>query len=136
MIIAIVGSREYTNEKKIRYFLERCRERYGNKLTIVSGGCPQGADFLARKVALELGINYIEFPPKHRHWNCYCILPESEYNQPYHVSNFFARNKQIADYCEYLAAFTVAGRKCNGTMDTFRKAERLGKKCFIYEDRK
>ena len=134
MKLAMVGSREYKNEAKIRRYLELCQERYGDALTVVSGGCPDGADFLARKVALELGIHYVEFPPKHRPWNQYCILSVSEYNQPYHVSNFFARNTQIAEYCEYLAAFTVAGKPCRGTMDTFRKAEKLGKKCFKYED--
>lgn len=135
MKLAMVGSREYKNEKKICLYLQLCKERYGDELTVVSGGCPDGADFLARKFALELGIHYVEFPPKHRPHNCYCILPAEQYNQPYHVSNFFARNTQIAEYCEYLAAFTVAGKKCNGTMDTFRKAERLGKKCFIYENK-
>lgn len=135
MKLAIVGSREYKNEKKVTILLTRFRDRYGDKLIVISGGCPTGGDFLARKVALELGLQYVEFPPKHSSHNCYCILPAEEYNKPYHVSNFFTRNTQIAEFCDYLVAFVVHGIKANGTMDTFRKAEKLGKKCFLYEDK-
>jgi predicted Rossmann-fold nucleotide-binding protein len=134
MKLAVVGSRSYTNEKKIKRLLELYRERYGDALIVVSGGCPDGADALAKKVALEMGIQYAEFPPKHRCHNMYCINPPEEYAKPYHVSNFFARNTQIAEYCEHLAAFTLKGVRCNGTMDTFGKAEKMGKKCSIYED--
>lgn len=136
MKLAIVGSREYKNEKKVRILLQCYSDRYGAKLIVVSGGCPNGADFLAKKVALEMGLEYVEFPPKHAKHNCYCILPVDEYNKSYKVSNFFTRNTQIAEFCDYLAAFTIKGIKANGTMDTFKKAEKLGKKCFLYEDGK
>lgn len=136
MKLAIIGSREYKNENKVKILLTRFNERYGDELTIVSGGCPTGGDFLAKQVALEMGLHYVEFPPIHAKHNCYCILPASDYNKSYHVSNFFTRNTQIAEYCDYLAAFIVQGIKANGTMDTFSKANRLGKKCFKYEDKK
>ena len=37
--IAIVGSRKYTNKKKIKDFIFNLREKYGTDITIVSGGC-------------------------------------------------------------------------------------------------
>jgi predicted Rossmann-fold nucleotide-binding protein len=136
MKLAVVGSRAYTNEKKVKRLLELYIKQYGfENVTVVSGGCPDGADFLARKVALEMGLDYVEFPPKHRPHNPYCILPPEEYNKPYHVSNFFVRNSQIAEHCEHLVAFVVHGIKANGTMDTYNKAKKLGKKCFLYEDK-
>lgn len=137
MKIAVVGSRKYKNEKKIKKLLERYCDFYGfENVTVVSGGCPDGVDALAKKVALEMGLKYVEFPPRHRCHNQYCIMPAEEYAKPYHVSNFFTRNSQIAEYCEHLAAFTIKGVKCNGTMDTYTKAEKMGKRVFVYEDGK
>jgi predicted Rossmann fold nucleotide-binding protein DprA/Smf involved in DNA uptake len=136
MKIAIVGSRSYTNENKIRKFVERYVEFYGaGNIEVISGGA-QGADALARKVALEMGLKYVEFSPVHQRHNQYCVDPPSCYNQPYHVSNFFARNKQIAEYCDHLAAFIVEGVKASGTMDTFSKATKLKKHCFLFEDKR
>jgi predicted Rossmann-fold nucleotide-binding protein len=136
MKLAIVGSRQYTNEAKIALLIDRYVEHFGKEnLTIVSGGCPDGADALAKKVALEKGLDYAEFAPAHRPHNCYCVRPPEEYNKPYHVSNFFIRNTQIAEYCDHLAAFTIEGVKCNGTMDTFGKAVKAGKKTLHLEDK-
>ncbi len=134
MKLAIVGSRHFTNEKKVKRLLELYRDRYGEELIAVSGGCPDGADALAKKVALEMGIKYVEFPPRHRCHNEYCVTPPEDYGKPYHVSNYFARNTQIAEYCEHLAAFTLKGVKCNGTMDTYSKAELRDKKVFLFEE--
>jgi hypothetical protein len=135
MRLAIVGSREYANEKKIAFLIDKYVEHYGKEnLTIVSGGCPDGADFLGKKVALEKGIHYVEFPPKHRPHNQYCVCSENEYNKPYHVYNYFARNTEIAQYCEHLAAFTLDGVPCRGTMDTFGKAVKANKKTLHIKD--
>jgi predicted Rossmann-fold nucleotide-binding protein len=134
MRLGIVGSRSYTNENKIKatvsYYVENC----GDKVTVVSGGCPDGADYLAKKVALDMGLEYVEFPPVHAKHNKYCVLPPEEYGKPYHVSNFFARNTKIPEYCDHLVAFVIKGIKANGTMDTFNKAKKAGKIVFLVED--
>ena len=44
MKIAIVGSRKYDNKIKIKEFIFKCKEQFGDKLEIVSGGCKYGAD--------------------------------------------------------------------------------------------
>ena len=38
MKIAIVGSRKYENKIKIKEFIFKCKEQFGDKLEIVSGG--------------------------------------------------------------------------------------------------
>ena len=135
MKLAIVGSREFKKENKVKVLLESYIQRYGfENVIVVSGGCPDGADFLVKKVALDMGLKYIEFPPKHRCYNEHCIRPPEEYGKTYHVTNFFVRNSQIAEFCEHLIAFTIKGVRCNGTMDTFGKAKKFGKKCVLYED--
>ena len=44
MKVAIVGSREYTNKRRIQEFIHKLKERWGNDLEIVSGGQKDGAD--------------------------------------------------------------------------------------------
>ena len=94
--VGIVGSRKYENRKKIKEFVFKLKQDKGLDTIIVSGGCPQGADFYAKKYALELGLQYEEYPPAHKSHNLYCPLHERNYSKPYSVKNFFARNKQIA----------------------------------------
>ena len=125
--IGIVGARTYTNKRKIKEFVFKLREQFGNKVEIISGGQPKGADGYAKKFALEFDMKYVEFPPSHYNHNMHCILPIGEYNKPYYVSNFFKRNKQIAEYSNIIVAFIPDGVESRGTMDTVGHAEKLKK---------
>ena len=129
--IAIVGSRKYTNKKKIKDFIFNLREKYGTGITIVSGGCKDGADKYAKKYALELGLQYEEYPPFHEGHNLFCTLPASRYGKPYQVKNYFARNKIIAGTADMVVGFILEGIESNGTMSTIRYAEKLNKKTII-----
>ena len=81
MKVAIIGSRRYENKKKIKDFVFKLKQQYGDKTIVVSGGCKTGADKYAKKYALELGLQYEEYPPFHEVHNLYCVLPESRYNK-------------------------------------------------------
>ena len=91
--VGIVGSRGYTNKKKIKDLIFEIKEKYGDEVEIVSGGQRDGADGYAKKFALEFDMSYVEFPPSHYTWNMYCKLPASEYSKQYYVTNYFKRNK-------------------------------------------
>ena len=125
--IGIVGSRSYTDKKKVKDLIFEIREKYGDEVEIVSGGQPKGADGLAKKFALEFDMKYVEFPPSHYSHNMHCKLPATEYNKPYYVSNFFKRYKQIAEYSNIIVAFIPDGVESRGTMDTVGHAEKLKK---------
>ena len=125
--IGIVGSRSYTDRRKVKDLIFNIKEKYGDDVEIVSGGQPKGADGLAKKYALEFNLKYVEFPPSHYSHNMHCILPVGEYNKPYYVSNFFKRNKQIAEYSNIIVAFIPDGVESRGTMDTVGHAEKLKK---------
>ena len=133
MKVGIVGSREYENRRKIKDFIFKLKQEFGEDVTIVSGGCPYGADRYAKKYALELGLQYEEYPPFHRQHNLYCVLPESVYGKPYNVKYFFVRNKQIAKASDYVVSFIPNGVESNGSMDTIKQAEKLGKKTIIID---
>ena len=90
-------------------------------------------DGYAKKFALEFDMRYVEFPPAHYQYNQHCILDRDNYGKRYHVVNFFDRNKQIAEYSDYIVAFIPEGYKSNGTLDTISHAEKLNKKIVILD---
>ena len=131
MKVAIIGSRRYENKRKIKEFIFKIKNEYGENTTIVSGGCKQGADRYAKKYALELGLQYEEYPPFHEVHNLYCPLPESRYKKPYSVKFFFARNKIIAGTSDYIVGFIPEGVEGRGTMNTIEYAKKMKKKFII-----
>ena len=130
MKIGIVGSRRYQNKSKIKDFIYKLKQEVPD-VTVVSGGCKDGADKFAKKYALELGVMYEEYPPFHHQHNLYCALPESLYGKRYHVSYYFVRNKQIAKNSDTVVAFIPEGIVSNGTNSTLTYAEKFNKKTII-----
>ena len=131
MKVAIVGSRRYENKKKIKDFVFKLKQQYGDKTIVVSGGCKQGADRYAKKYALELGLQYEEYPPFHEVHNLYCTMPESRYDKPFSMKNFFARNKIIAGTSDIIVAFIPEGVEARGTMNVLEYAKKFDKKRII-----
>jgi len=131
MRVAIVGSRRYENKKKIKDFVFKLKNQYGEKTIIVSGGCKTGADKYAKKYALELGLQYEEYPPFHEVHNLYCVLPDSRYNKDFSMRNFFVRNKIIASTSDFIVAFVPDGVEAKGTISTLEYAKKLDKKRII-----
>ena len=131
MKVAIVGSRRYENKKKIKDFIFKLKQEYGENTKVISGGCKDGADRYAKKYTLELGLQYEEYPPSHFSHNLFCPLPESRYGKPYSVKNFHVRNKIIAGTSDIVVAFIPDGVDCNGTMSTINYAKKFNKKFII-----
>ena len=129
--VGIVGSRKYEYRQKIKEFIFKLKNDKGVHTIIVSGGCPQGADYYAKKYALELGLQYEEYPPVHQAHNLYCPLHERNYGKPYSVRNFLARNKQIAIHSEYIVAFIPRGVESRGSMSTINYAKKFGKETLV-----
>ena len=131
MKVGIVGARIYENKKKIKDFIFKLKQEHSEDIIIVSGGCKNGADKYAKKYALELGVQYEEYPPFHEGHNLFCVLPESCYGKPYHVKNYFARNKLIAKHSDYVVGCIPEGHVSNGTNSTLKYAEKFDKKTII-----
>ena len=131
MRIGLVGSRLYENKKKIKDFIFKLKQEHGTDTIIVSGGCKDGADKYAKKYALELGLQYEEYPPAHFPHNQFCIREAFNYGKPYAVWNYFKRNKEIADYSDMVVGFIPEGVNSNGTRNTLIHAEKFNKKVII-----
>ena len=133
MRVGIVGARVYESKKKIKDFIFKLKNEYGEDTIIVSGGCKDGADKYAKKYALELGLQYEEYPPFHEVHNLFCPLPESRYSKPYSVKYFFARNKIIAGTSDFVVGFIPDGVEGRGTMNTINYAKKFDKKVIIID---
>ena len=134
MKVAIIGSRSYTNSRKIKDFVFRLKEKYKEELEIVSGGQKDGSDGYAKKYALEFDIKYSEFPPQHYPHNMHCVRPNYDYGKPYYVSNYFKRNKQVAEYSDRVVAFVTNPNKItSGTLSTLQYAKKMNKKSIIID---
>ena len=131
MKIGIVGSRRYENKKRIKDFIFKLKQEKGVDTTIVSRGFKDGADRYAKKYALELGLQYEEYPPFHDVHNLYCTMPESRYGKPYSIKNYHARNKIIAGTSDFIVAFIPEGVQSDGTFSTLNYAKKFEKKYII-----
>ena len=131
MKVALIGSRKYVNKNKIKDFVFRLKQKYGDEVSVVSGGCKDGADKYAKKYALELDVDYIEYPPIHEQPSIYCPEPDYLYGKTYAVWNFFKRNKQIAKFSDIVVGFVSEGDEAKGTMDTIKHAKEFKKKIMV-----
>ena len=127
MKVAVVGSRDYQNIRKIKDTLFQLKQKFGDKLIIISGGAKYGADKFSRKYALEFGIKYKEFNPAHTTKNLYSAMSEDYYEKPYHVSQFHHRNMLIARDCDVMMAFIPNGDNANGSLSAIKSVKKLNK---------
>lgn len=133
--IAIIGSREYENKRKIRDMIFKLKQTFGDKLEIISGGCPSGADKYAKKYSIELGVNYREFNPAHSVKNLYSVMPDSYYSKPFHTTQFFHRNELIAKYCDKMIAFIDSNVASKGSHHAVTMAQKHSKPVVIINEK-
>ena len=131
MRVGIVGARQYENKRKIQEMIFNLKRKFGDNLTIVSGGCVDGADKYVRKFALELDCTYLEFNPAHTQRNLYSAMHSAYYNKPYNVKYFFQRNTMLVKYVDYLIAFVPDRVTSSGTDFTVKEATKRGKKVVV-----
>jgi len=118
MKLAIVGSRTFDDSfiliEWLHWFAAAEDSLWNNKVEVISGGCPKGADAMAKKAALIGEFKYTEFPAD---WD------------KYGKSAGFRRNQQIVDACDVVLVFWDG--KSRGTQDTINKAKIAKKPTFI-----
>lgn len=118
MNIAIVGSRDFTDEHVIRSAIRRWMVLAPEGVTIVSGGA-RGADSIGEQIAKDLSLPTIIHLPD---W------------QGGGRSAGFDRNKLIVRDADVVLAFFAPGPRSNGTAHTVAQAKIAGKKVFVYHE--
>ena len=127
MKVAVVGSRDYQNIRKIKDTLFQLKQKFGDKLIILSGGDQYGIDKFAKKYALEFGITYQEYNPAHTPKNLYSAMSDNYYDKPYHVSQFHHRNMLLAKACNVMMLFIAHGFETKSTNNMVNIIKKLDK---------
>ena len=131
MKVGIIGSSHYENKKKVKETIFQLKHKFGNELTIVSGGCNNGAEKYAKKYALELECTYVECNPSHTPKNLYSYMREDWYGKNYSIRNFHVRNKIMVSLIDRIIAFVPDGVSSNGAISTINYANKFSKKCIV-----
>lgn len=125
MRIGIVGSRKRSSKEDESFvfsIVQKALDEYGHhQLTIVSGGCPVGADAFAERAADYYGVSIlVHYPQRH---------PKPT-NKSEAVDRFYIRNKKIANDSDVLYCL-VSPDRTGGTENTIKYAIELGKKIYL-----
>tara|TARA_X000001036_G_scaffold422173_1_gene444788 strand:+ start:210 stop:647 length:438 start_codon:yes stop_codon:yes gene_type:complete len=131
--IAIIGSRSYTNNRKIQKFIWELKQKFNDKLEIVSGGAKDGADKYAKKFALDFDVKYSEFPAYHEPHNMHCVMESFRYGKQYNVGHYHRRNKDLVEYSDKVVAFCTNGEVTNGTLSALKYSHKIEKKYIIID---
>lgn len=117
MRVGIVGSRKFTNFYEVR---AECLKHLKDGYQIKSGGAI-GVDTYAQHIAKELGLEITIFYPNY-----------AKYGRPAP----FKRNTLIAENSDLLLAFFRKDHVMEGgTLDTVKKAQKLGIKVLTFEEK-
>ncbi len=112
MRIGIVGSRRRNSTEDKKLLQKNLLELLDHGDTLVSGGCPVGADYFAEVLSREFNIPIkIYYPDKSK-------LDKNSYWS--YVKMYHNRNTLIADNSDILIALVMPDRK-GGTEDTIKK---------------
>jgi len=107
MKLGIVGSRRRNSTRDYALLVDRVRAL--RPTMIISGGCAEGADKFAEKIAKDFGIPILIYHPH--------LLRSEDYKRWEVIEAMYARNEQIAMASEALIALVAEDRK-GGTENT------------------
>lgn len=96
MTIGIIGGHDVLHkDKKIKELLFKIKQQFGNLVIIASGGNRIGVETSVKSIALEFGMNYVEYNPSFSGHNEYSAEPPEYFNKKYHFSHYFDRYKKM-----------------------------------------
>ncbi len=125
-VIGIVGTRSRDDNSTLSLIEEQFFKIYEKGDWICSGGCPQGGDRFAEKIAKDHGIPIVIFYPGWRNLNVPgAVIRRGRYGE-YNANAGFDRNTPIAHTSNVLIA-SVATNRTGGTEDTITKYLAEGK---------
>lgn len=122
--IAVVGSRHYTDMKRVYYELDELRKIAPHITTIVSGigkgkkGNGKGADLFGREYAKDTGLNYIGHEPDWQDMKEPCIKKQNEFGT-YNALAGINRNTLIVNDADFVLIFWDG--VSSGTKDSHAK---------------
>lgn len=131
MNVAITGCRLYEDKRKIKQFIFKLKEQFGEDVHVLSAGSKSGPDIYAKKYSLDFGLNYTEYNPTFTSYTLYSRFTKESYGKPYHVSQFHRRNDIMVEECDFLVCFMYDSSPIKNIEGLIKAATRLEKKYVI-----
>ena len=128
--IGIIGTRRRNIRTDFIKVKDAFFEIYEDGDWIVSGGCPEGGDAFAEKIARDFGIPILIF---HARWNHRWYEAEKMFIRKFNKAAGFIRNTPIAENSDVLIA-CVHPDRTGGTEDTIGKYEKILEKAITLKD--
>ena len=123
MKIGVTGSNNYEDKRKIKQFLFKFTNQ--PDIEIISRGNKNGADKYIKKYALEFNLTYVEVQPAHTSRSLYSALPESYFNKPYSIRNYFIQRNIYIKQCDQFVIFNTQNDTIiNGLMTDINKLQK------------
>jgi hypothetical protein len=127
IVVGVVGSRRRRSmqdlaklDSYVLSLMHRARKSDAD-LEFVSGGCKEGADAFIKGLCTRYKL------PLTEHLPVFAVSGEHYWDK---VNAYYARNKLIAEDCNFLIAMPAEDRK-GGTENTIIQAQELGKKVIL-----
>lgn len=93
--IGIIGGMETNYTTKVKDFLFKVKNTFGDTATIMSGGNSSGIEYDVKKYSLEFDLPYKEFNPSYTGHNAYSFLPKDYFGKGKHQSHYIHRYEQM-----------------------------------------
>lgn len=114
-VIGVAGSRKRNSHRDRLVLRHEIQKVWRKGDSLVSGGCPKGADQFAAQLAKDWGLSILIH---HAEWNKYAR------------ASGFIRNGKVAKSCDVLIAL-VTDNKLSGTWDVVRRTQAFNKPVVI-----
>ena len=119
MKVLVTGSRNWLNREAIRRELKKLPP----DTTVIHGACPTGADAIADRIALELGLHVRSYPAD---WD-----KDGKAAGPIRNARMIREEHKKGDPIDLTLAFTENMDRSRGTKDCSSRAQKAGIKVLI-----
>jgi hypothetical protein len=126
MNIAMIGSTNYENVRKLRDFLFTIKQNFGTDVNIITRGNKDGCEKYIRKYAIEFGFRYTEYNPASTTRNLYSGMTNEYYSKPFHPTQTLHQYDCIVKHADKM--FYFGGIKLSEQKHFERLLERYKKK--------
>lgn len=131
MIGIIGGTNVVHKDAVVKEMMFKLKEKFGEHLTIASGGNLVGIEATVKATALNFQINYIEFNPSFSGHNQYSALKPTYFGRKYHHSHFYDRYKRLVFEVDALCIGIEEGVKDGAMMSVMKMAQKRGVKTIL-----
>lgn len=123
--IALIGSSRYDDNRKIREFIFKIKETFGENTNIITRGNTDGCERWVKKYTLDFGLRYTEYNSAHTVRNLYSGMSSDYYGKSFHPTQKLHQYDCVINHSDKI--FYFGGIKPSEQKHFERVLKRYGK---------